>query len=98
MGVESNFFILPDTSGYRPEPDRICELVRVLRAEGFLCDPKSPTFSVAAHPARELSSQPGYEGFYWRLVRGTERHAGPLSALRDLLKERQESDLRIVWP
>ncbi len=98
MGVESKFYILPDTSGYRPDPARVCQLVKVLRAAGFLCDPRSPTFMASAHMAGPLSSQADYEGFIWKVIPGPDKHAGSLNALELLLTALQEADVLVTWP
>jgi len=98
MGVESNFYILPETSGYRPEPARVCQLVKDLRGAGFLCDPKSPTFTVSAHRAGSLSSEADYEGFCWKLRAGPEKDVGSLSTLELRLVDSQESDVLVQWP
>lgn len=101
MGVESEFYILPDNSGYRPDPGKACQLIRALRAAGFLCDPESPTFAASAHRLGALSSQAGYEGFCWKRSAGPNQRVGrvgTLSALEPLLTELQESDVLLLWP
>ncbi len=72
MGVESKFYILSDSSGYHPDAVSVCQLVRALRAAGFVCDPMSPTFAESAHRTGNLSSPATYEGFFGRglAVRG----------------------------
>ena len=39
MGVETKFFIMPETSGYRPEPSELIALIRSLISAAFLSDP-----------------------------------------------------------
>lgn len=97
MGVESKFYILPENSGYRAEPGKILQLIEALRAGGFLCDPKSPTFMASVHQAGSLSSA-DYEGFFWKLSSGPERHNGSLSALELCLADLQHSDVLVGWP
>ena len=86
------------TSGYRPEPARVCQLFKILRAAGFLCDPQSPTFAASAHQAGSFGSQANYEGFCWKLQGGPERHSGSLAALEQLLTDLQERDVLVQWP
>jgi hypothetical protein len=98
MGVESNFYIMPEDSGYRPEPARVSELVRALRAAGFLCDPQSPSFARPAHRAGALSDQADYEGFMWKVRPGLYKHAGSLALLESVLNDLQDSDVVVRWP
>ena len=95
MGVEPKFFILPDTSRYRPEPAKVCQLVRILRAAGYLCDPKSPSFAASAHRVGSLGSHANYEGFCWKLKGGPEKHSGSLDVLEQLLTDLQASDILV---
>jgi len=96
MGVESKFYVLPDTSGYRPDPRNVSELVKALRAAGFICDPNSPAFVASAHQAGSLNSPADWEGFSWRL--GRDEVAGSLSALELFLTDHRESDVLVRWP
>lgn len=98
MGVESKFYILPETSGYRPEPTQVCQLVKTLQGAGFLCDPMSPTYSASAHRTSSLSSEAGYEGLFWKLRAGPKKDSGPLSMLALRLVDSQESDVLVQWP
>jgi hypothetical protein len=98
MGVESNFYIMPEDSGYRPEPAQVCELIRALRAAGFLCDPKSPSFAEPAHRTGALCDQVDYEGFMWKVRPGPDRHVGSLAVFERVLTERQDSDVMVRWP
>lgn len=98
MGVESSFYILPEESGYRPDPGLVCQLVRALRAASFLCDPSSPTFGASAHRAGVLSGQADYEGFVWKLLPGRNQQAGSLSAFETVLTNLQDSDVVVKWP
>jgi hypothetical protein len=98
MGVESMFYILPDDSGYRPEPTRVCQLVRALQTAGFLCDPKSPSFVAPAHAEGPLGDQADYEGFIWKVRPGPDKHAGSLTSLERILKDLQDSDVVVKWP
>jgi hypothetical protein len=95
MGVESKFYILPDTSGYRPDAGKVSELVKALRAAGFLCDPKSPRLVTSAPQNDSLSSQADYEGFHWRV--GRNKGAGALGALELFLTEHREADVLVQW-
>jgi hypothetical protein len=98
MGVESRFYVLPDESSYRPEPAKVCQLVKAFRTAGFLCDPSSPTFAASAHRAGQLSGQADYEGFIWKLLPGPDKHVGSLSALETVLANLQHSDVVVKWP
>ena len=95
MGVESKFYILPDTSGYRPDAVNVSALIKALQIAGFLCDPKSPRFVASAHQNDSLSSQADYEGFHWRV--GRNKFAGSLSALSLSLTANQDRDVRVQW-
>lgn len=96
MGVESKFYILPDTSSYRPDATKVSELIKNLRRDGFVCDPKSPSFARSTHQ-NGLRNQPeDFEGFYWRV--GREKQAGSLEALKKYLSNQEASDALIVWP
>jgi hypothetical protein len=97
MGVESNFYILPTESGFRPDAVKTCELIGRLRAASYLCDPDWPTYEPSAHrcpPA--LKGFPNYEGFDWR-IRG-ERGVGSLAELKKVFIDHEISDIRVRWP
>src|SRR6266550_752378 len=96
MGVESKFYVLPDASGYCPDPCKVSELIKALRAAGFVCDPNSPTFVASAHQTGSSKSPADCEGFSWRL--GRDKVAGSLSALELLLTDHRESDVLVRWP
>jgi hypothetical protein len=96
MGVESKFYILPETSHYRPEPSKVRQLIQALRTSGFLCDPKSPTFTESAH--RGYSANSDFEGFHWKLRSGPEKSSGSLDSLERLLADHPESDVLVEWP
>jgi hypothetical protein len=96
MGVESKFYILPETSHYRPEPSQVRQLIHALRSSGFLCDPKSPTFTESTH--REHPAHSDFEGFHWKLRSGSEKSSGSLDSLKSVLAEHPESDAMVEWP
>jgi len=98
MGVESKFYILSETSGYRPEPAGVYQLVGALRTAGFLCDPKSQTFQASVHRTGPLSSDSDDEGFWWKSHAGLEKQGGSLNALELRLADLRESDVLIRWP
>jgi hypothetical protein len=98
MGVESNFYIMPDDSGYRPEPAKLCELVKAMRAAGFLCDPGSPGFVASVHRSIPVSNEADYEGFMWKLRPGPDRHAGSLATLEQVWTNLQDGDAVAKWP
>jgi hypothetical protein len=96
MGVESKFYVLPDDSGYLPEPAAILGLIKSLQASGFLCDSKSPTFEPSVHQLGSPNSKVENEGFEWRI--GRNRFPGSLVALASHLSSHQGSDLLLRWP
>lgn len=96
MGVESKFYVLPDNSGYLPEPGVVSDLIKALRSAGFLCDPKSPTFEPSVHQLGSPNSKVENEGFEWRI--GRNRFPGSLVALASHLSSYQGSDLLLRWP
>jgi len=97
MGVESDFYILPDSSGFRPTAAKVCELATQLRAAGYICDPQSPSYEPSAHgcPPR-LKGLPNYEGFDWQIE--DERGVGSLSALERKIANLERSDIKLCWP
>ncbi len=96
MGVESKFYILANDSGFLPEPGKVCDLIKALRTEGFLCDPGSPSFEPLVHQLGSPNSKIESEGFEWRI--GRSRHPGSLTALAAHLSSNAGSDLLIRWP
>ena len=96
MGVESKFYILPETSHYRPDPTKVRQSIQAFRTSGFLCDPKSPAFTESTHRAYQATSD--FEGFYWKLRSGSERSNGSLDSLERLLADRPESEVLVEWP
>src|SRR5690349_19731623 len=96
MGVESKFYVLPDTSGFRPGAAKVIQLVRELRTTGSLCDPKSPKFLASCHPIGRAPLTGDNEGFVWELAR-RKSHCGSLHDLEQSLSESQEADVLIAW-
>jgi hypothetical protein len=97
MGVESNFYVLPNASGFRPSAAKVCELITRLRATSYFCDPQLSSFEPLAHrcpPA--LKGMPGYEGFNWRV--GNERCVGSLRELEKRLTQLDAADVLLRWP
>lgn len=97
MGVEINFFIMPDDSGFRPPAAKVCDLITRLRAAAYLCDPKSSTFNPSVHTCpRALKDFPDYEGFDWQIE--NERSVGTLAELEKRLAAHENSDVKLRWP
>lgn len=97
MGVETEFFIMPGTSHYRPSPDQVIALISRLRATKYLADPASQTFNPACHRGRIRSDGNAvHEGFEWRLERVSQ--SGSLNELHDQLAVNAYKDIKIRWP
>lgn len=96
MGVASKFYVLPDNSGYLPEPDVVSDLIKALRVAGFLCDPKSSSFEPSVHRLGAANYQAEHEGFEWKVDRN--RFPGSLIALDSHLANHHGADLVLRWP
>jgi hypothetical protein len=96
MGVESNFYILPDNSRFRPSAVQVRELITRFRAASYLCDPHAPSFVPAMHQCRlPPNASADFEGFRWQI--GREKGAGTLPELEKRLAQYADSDIRLRW-
>src|SRR5262245_28833618 len=96
MGVESNFYLVPGASGIRPAPANVCALIAGLKPPGYLCDPQSSRFALAAHQYAGAANFPETpEGFFWQI--GRARHTGRLADLETKLAQHEAADLLLRW-
>jgi hypothetical protein len=97
MGVETEFFIMPQASHYRPSPDQVITLISRLRATKYLADPAGQTFKPDCHRGRLHSDGTAvHEGFEWQM--GRTPQSGSLKELRDQLAVNADKDIKIRWP
>lgn len=96
MGVESQFYVLPESSTYRPDVHSVCGLISRFQAEGFLCNPTLRPLEQSVHPCpTPLKNLKSFEGFDWRI--NQERGVGSLAELEVRILQNEHSDIKLRW-
>jgi hypothetical protein len=106
MGVEMRIFLIPCDQTFRPGGAALASFVEALRAQGYVVDPSKPSFSTMTYESMRHHAHAKATGALVmtpantvaRIEQGVGYESFPKDDLAKWFSDREDSDVRIVWP